>query len=149
MESHLNDKSKLIIPHDDYDILLNNPSENLDVAHSRGKGILIIGRKGLIVSKIFSPINHSRQAITLVKYENDKHLILGSFHLDGVCKRDEVIKFTRVLQEVQRKYKGSDICFYTDLNLHERDKLFLDLQEDLKLIDVDVLIPAQSTRRGF
>ena len=72
LESHLNDYSKLIIPHDDYEILLNNPSIGEDLAHSRGKGILIIGKRGLLLKKIFPQLNHECQAIALVEYENNK-----------------------------------------------------------------------------
>ena len=66
LESHLNDSTAAQSFHDEYEILLNNPSIGLDVGHSRGKGILIIGKKGLILKKIFPDFNHSRQAVALV-----------------------------------------------------------------------------------
>ena len=66
LESHLKDSTAAHSFHDDYEILLNNPSIGLDVGHSRGKGILIIGKRGLILKKIFPDFNHSRQAVALV-----------------------------------------------------------------------------------
>jgi len=60
LESHLNDQIIPISFHGDYDILLNNPSIGLDVAHSRGRGTLILGRKGIILKKIFPILNTSR-----------------------------------------------------------------------------------------
>ena len=48
LESHLNDSITALSFHDDYEILLNNPSIGLDVGHSRGRGILFLGKKGLI-----------------------------------------------------------------------------------------------------
>ena len=62
LESHLNDQIIPISFHGDYDILLNNPSIGLEVAHSRGRGrgTLILGRKGVILKKMFPILNTSR-----------------------------------------------------------------------------------------
>ena len=82
LESHINDSITALSFHDDYEILLNNPLIGLDVGHSRGRGILFLGKKGLIRKKIFPSFNHSRQAMALVQYDNNKHLVLTAFHLD-------------------------------------------------------------------
>ena len=118
LESHLNDQIIPIPFHSDYDILLNNPSIGLDVAHSRGRGTLILGRKGIILKKIFPILNTSRKAIAIVEYEDGKSLVIGAFHLDISSKKEETERLLTLLELVQRKYSNSDVCFYTDLNLH-------------------------------
>ena len=82
MEYHLNDGITALTFHDNFKILLNNPSIGLDVGNSRGRGILFLGKKGLILNKLFPSFNHSRQAVALVQYDNNKHLVLAAFHLD-------------------------------------------------------------------
>ena len=124
LESHLNDSITALSFHDDYEILLNNPSIGLDVGHSRGRGILFLGRWGLTLNKIFPNFNHSRQAVALVQYDNNKLLVLAAFHLDQVHKQYEVHKLSLLLADIQNKYSGSDFCLFSDLNLHPEDKCF-------------------------
>ena len=102
----------------------DNPLIGLDIAHSRGSGVLVVGKKGVKLTKVFPGFNNSKQAIALVEYLNCKSLILGAFHLDIKEKKLEAEKLLLLLQEVQRKFSLTDVLFYTDLDLHQEDKTF-------------------------
>ena len=43
---------------------------------------------------------------------------MGAFHLNQHEKKIEVQKFISVMEELQKKYAETDLCVYTDLNLH-------------------------------
>ena len=60
LESALADKSKPHACHDNYEIVLNNSTKNLDALHSEGRGILVLARKGLRAERIFPLINGDR-----------------------------------------------------------------------------------------
>ena len=65
LESALTDKIKPHTCHDNYEIVLNNSTKELDLLHSKGRGILVLARKGLRVEKIFPLVNGDRTALMI------------------------------------------------------------------------------------
>ena len=61
---------------------MNNSTKNLDALHSKGRGILVLARKGLRAERIFSLINGDRTALMVCKYDNGNKLISGAVQLD-------------------------------------------------------------------
>ena len=92
LETAQNDEVKPLSFHDDYEVLLNNPTRELDNKHSLGKGTSILAKKGSNVEMIFPAWNNDRRALAICTYDNNKKMIIGSFHLDLKEKKSEIEK---------------------------------------------------------
>jgi len=119
-----------------------------DQRNATGRGIMLITKKGLVVEKIFPKINDDRLLIAKVKYETNKELILGGFHLNQLKKKQDVERFLNVLKQLYLSYVDTDIIFYTDLNMHPETKKFRHFQEELLKINYNIMIPKEYTRKG-
>jgi len=78
--------------HDDYEVVLNNPTIEVDNKHSLGKGTSILAKKGSTIEMIFPTWNNDRRTLAICTYENNKKIIIGSFHLDVKEKKCEIEK---------------------------------------------------------
>ena len=117
--------------HDDYEVALNNPTIELDNKYSLGKGTSILVKKGSMIEMIFSAWNNDRRTIAICTYDNDQKMIIGSFHLDVKEKKSELEKLSLFLETLARIYQETDLCLYTDLNIHPEDKLFKEFEQRL------------------
>ena len=92
LETAQNEEVKPLSFHDDYEVVLNNPTIEVDNKHSLGKGTSILAKKGSTIEMIFPTWNNDRRTLAICTYENNKKIIIGSFHLDVKEKKCEIEK---------------------------------------------------------
>ena len=120
----------------------------MDNKHSLGKGASILAKKGSTIEMIFPTWNNDRRTLAICTYENNKKIIIGSFHLDVKEKKCEIEKLQLFLETLARIYQETDLCIYTDLNIHPEDKIFKEFEQRLQLYNMKILVPDKPTRKG-